>query len=206
MKKIVRLTESDLVKIVKRVLNEQVPLSNVRDNTNVVLPRITSPSENVKYYKESIELTRQGCTQTDYELDDFDIEKGDCFVKNDKPLEFLLDKKLQKMNQSLRDSVHVSNKDNKDNILQSIPDAVLLDSYGDKGDLYYFCDKNPIDKKSNFIYINRTLVKVTSKRFNNSHQDFYLLSTIPLKKSVGNSNETTITLDTPLRKFFCSGR
>ena len=196
MKKVIRLTESDLVKIVKRVLNEQVPLSNVRDNTNVVLPRIKSPSENAKYYKESIELTRQGCTQTDYELDDFDIEKGDCFVKNDKPLEFLLDKKLQMLHQSLWDSVHVSNKDN---ILQSIPDAVLLDSYGDKGDLFYFCDKNPIDKKSNFIYIYK-------HRLNNSHQDFYLRSTIPLKKSVGNSNETTITLDTPLRKFFCSGR
>ena len=195
MKKVIRLTESDLVKIVKRVLNEQVPLSNVRDNTNVVPPRITSPSENAKYYKESTELTRQGCTQTDYELDDFEIEKGDCFSKNNKSLKFLIDKKTDGINIRFR-----GEELNNDKILQSIPDAVLLDDNWPYSGLYYFCDKNPIDRESNFIYLRAYKVGSTNYR------DYQLKSTIPLKKSVGNSNETTITLDTPLRKFFCSGR
>ena len=193
MKKVIRLTESDLVKIVKRVLNEQVPMSNVRDNTNVVPPRIKSPSETAKYYKESTELTRQGCTQTDYELDNFEIEKGECFSKNNKSLKFLIDKKTEGVLIRYR-----GEELNNDKILQSIPDAVLLDDNEKKG-LYYFCDKNPMDRESNFIYLYTNLV-------NGKYKKYHLQSTIPLKKSAGNSNEITITLDTPLRKFFCSGR
>ena len=207
MKKVIRLTESDLVKIVKRVLNEQVPMSNVRDNTNVVPHRIKSPSETAKYYKESTELTRQGCTQTDYELEDFEIEKGECFSKNNKSLEFLVKKKSGNNNIRLdrRDGfswdTFLDNSDgfNYDKVLQSIPDAVLLDDNRNRG-LYYFCDKNPMDRKSNFIYLHKEKVGSTA------YYDYHLKSTIPLKKSAGNYNKTTITLDTPLRKFFCSGR
>ena len=56
-----------------------------------------------------------------------------------------------------------------------------------------------MDRKSNFIYLYTTTV-------NGKYKQYHLQSTIPLKKSAGNYNKTTITLDTPLRKFFCSGR
>ena len=188
MRKVVRITESDLVRIVTRVLNEQVSLSNVPDNTNVVLPRLKTPSENSKYYKESTELTRQGCTQTNYEFDvNFpDIDKGECFIKNNQSLKSLIDKKAYGMY-----NIRVDEK-----VLQSIPDAVYQ---GNKGVLYYFCDKNPVDKKSNFLHLLK-------QRINNSISHYYLQSTIPQKKGIGNPEKEIITLDTPLRKFFCSGR
>ena len=63
MKKVVRLTESDLMRIVKKVLIEQGS-SGLSQN-----------------------LTPQGCSQVDY-LSDYvtKIEKGTCFTKNTKPL------------------------------------------------------------------------------------------------------------------------
>ena len=129
MKKVIRLSESDLRRIVKKVLIEQGSSFGVQDNKRVK----SDLSQN---------LTPQGCAQVNYLSDYVDkIEKGKCFTKNTKPLHQL----------KPRRGVANLHGEYWNEIKNSIPNVFL--NLGEFRNMIFYCDKNksPMEDKSNII-------------------------------------------------------
>ena len=127
MKKVIKLSESDLMRIVKKVLIEQGSSFGVQDNKRVK----SDLSQN---------LTPQGCAQVDYLSDYVDkIEKGKCFTKNTKPLHQL----------KPRRGVANLHGEYWNEIKNSIPNVFL--NLGEFRNMIFYCDKNksPMEDKSN---------------------------------------------------------
>ena len=96
MKKIIKLTENDLVRLVKRVISEQENTGAYswssggnQTTSNVVSTvssgvNVTKPSFEKEHNIKKTTLTPQGCAQVRYYLDDFghSVNPGDCFKKN----------------------------------------------------------------------------------------------------------------------------
>jgi hypothetical protein len=159
MKKVLRLTESELVRLVKRVLMEQEFSFGAQDNTSV---RNIRNIENEKKVDDlSQNLTPQGCTQVDNHFEMYDntfvfdelyIKERTCFTKNTKPLSEL--KPKTKINFPSFDEETNFKGEKWDRVKNSIPDTFFtIDSYNN---MLFYCDKNksPIDNKSNIVFFS----------------------------------------------------
>jgi hypothetical protein len=150
MKKVVRLTESDLVNIIKTVIKEQ-RISDLPQNQKSATPKPNLGST----------LSPQGCTQVDSHFEMYDntfvfdelyIKKGTCFTKNTKPLSEL--KPKTKINFPSFDEETNFKGENWDRVKNSVPDTFFtIDSYNN---MLFYCDKNesPIDDKSNIVFFS----------------------------------------------------
>ena len=150
MRKVVRLTERDLQRIVKRVLIEQESHFGVQDNTRVNGITAIRDIEGEKKIDDMAQnLTPQGCSPVNYYFE-FGIDpafggsyikKGTCFTKNTKPIS------------ELKPKHRVTNLygDYWGGIKNSVPDT--YHTMNDYSTMLFYCDKNksPIKNKSNIV-------------------------------------------------------
>jgi len=148
MKKTIRLTESDLISLIKRVLKEQDSSLGTSDNTSVKSPNIVQPKFMEKAYEDSTNLTPQGCSKVRYELNRAQVQSGECFIKNTMKISDL------RKNLNLNGVLPFYG----DNIDQTIPDAYF--KYSDRKIIIFYCDKNnsPIDEKTNINVLLKTYI------------------------------------------------
>ena len=191
MGKVIRLTESDLTRIVKRVLIEQESSLGVQDNTRAKgITAIRDIEGEKKIDNMAQNLTPQGCAQVNYYLDNYGnwsngetfIKKGTCFTKNTKPISEL---KPEKEVTNLYKGKYWDHHGNP------VPDTSVPDTYHIKNTydtMLFYCDKNkfPIEDKSNIVWF--TTVHIGGK------PPLYEARFYP---------ESSETLEIALRNHFC---
>jgi hypothetical protein len=166
MKKVIRLTERDLQRIVKRVLIEQESHFGVQDNTRVNGITAIRDIEGEKKIDDMAQnLTPQGCSPVNHYFE-FGIDpvfggsyikEGTCFTKNTKPLSELKPKTKINFPSFAEESNFKGEKWNR--VKNSVPDTYhTIDS---KTNMLFYCDKNksPIDNKSNIVFFSAKYTK-----------------------------------------------